>query len=117
LDFHATQLFKAKQEKFESVSEWVQRIQTLGFKFREAGILTLSDKLRNICFIQGLFSDRIQTIFRNQNHDDFDGTAEMALEEVPWYPRERDTRFQVPIPCIERSAKDQVMSAVTVSQN
>jgi hypothetical protein len=59
LDFHATQRFKAKQEKSESVSEWVQRIQTLGSKFREvalmdceederAGIPTLSDKLRNI---------------------------------------------------------------------
>jgi hypothetical protein len=35
LDFHATQLFKAKQEKLVSVSEWVQRIQTSGSKFRE----------------------------------------------------------------------------------
>jgi hypothetical protein len=73
LDFHATQLFRAKQEKSESISEWGQRIQTLGSKFREvalmdcnederAGILALSDKLRNICFLQGLYSDRIQTV-------------------------------------------------------
>jgi hypothetical protein len=71
LDFHAMQLFKAKHEKLGSVSAWVQRIQMLGSKFREvalmdcdederAGILTLSDKLRNICFVQGLFSDRMQ---------------------------------------------------------
>ena len=52
----------------ESVSVWIQRIQKLGSKFREAalqdceqdervGILTLADKLRNICFVQGLYSD------------------------------------------------------------
>jgi hypothetical protein len=27
LDFHANQLFRAKQSKSESVSEWIQRIQ------------------------------------------------------------------------------------------
>lgn len=92
LDFHANQLFQAKQGKTESVSEWVQNIQTLGSKFREvalmdcaeeerAGILTLSDKLRNICFVQGLLSDRIQTIVRSRNHDHFDDIAETALEE------------------------------------
>jgi hypothetical protein len=46
-----------------------------------AGILTLSDKLRNICFVQGLFSDRIQTIVRSRKHEDFDEIAETALEE------------------------------------
>jgi hypothetical protein len=46
-----------------------------------AGILNLSDKLRNICFIQGLHSDRIQTIVRSRNHDHFDDIAETALEE------------------------------------
>jgi hypothetical protein len=83
LDFHANQLFKAKQNKSESVSEWIQRIQTLGSKFREsallncneeerAGILNLSDKLRNICFIQGLYLDRIQTIVCSRNNENFD---------------------------------------------
>jgi hypothetical protein len=72
LDFYANQLFKARQNKSESISEWIPKIQTLGSKFREsalqkcteeerAGIITLADKLRNICFIQGLCSDRIQT--------------------------------------------------------
>jgi len=46
-----------------------------------AGILTLADKLRNICFIQGLYSDRIQTIVRSRNHAGFDDIAETALEE------------------------------------
>jgi hypothetical protein len=92
LDFHANQLFKARQGKSDSISEWIQKIQTLGSKFREAaltdctngeraGILSLSDRLRNICFIQGLSSDRIQTIVRSRNHNDFDDIAETALEE------------------------------------
>jgi hypothetical protein len=91
-DFHANQLFKARQNKSETISEWIQKIQTLGSKFREsalqncteeerAGILTLADKLRNICFIQGLCSDRIQTIVRSRNNESFDDTAETALEE------------------------------------
>jgi len=71
LDFHATQLFGAKQGKNESVSDWIQNIQRLSSKFREAalqdceddertGIVALADKLRNICFVQGVSSDRIQ---------------------------------------------------------
>jgi hypothetical protein len=63
LDFHATQLFGAKQGKSESISEWIQNIQRLSSKFREAalqdceederiGIVALADKLRNICFVR-----------------------------------------------------------------
>ena len=37
--------------------------------------------LRNICFVQGLYSDRIQTIVRRRNHSNFDDIAETALEE------------------------------------
>ena len=59
LAFHASQLFSSKQSKSENVCEWIQRVQKLGSKFREAalqdcepderaGILTLADKLRNI---------------------------------------------------------------------
>jgi hypothetical protein len=40
--------------------------------------LDLSDRLRNICFVQGLGSDRIQTIVRSRN---FDEIAETALVE------------------------------------
>jgi hypothetical protein len=92
LDFHANQLFSTKQGKSETVAEWIQKVQKLGSKFREAalqdcesdekaGILTLTDKLRNICFIQGLHSDRIQTIVRSRNYSTFDEVAETALEE------------------------------------
>jgi hypothetical protein len=43
------------------------------------GILDLSDKPRNIHFIQGLSSDGIQTIVRGRNWRDFDETAGTAL--------------------------------------
>lgn len=92
LDFHASQLFKANQGKDENVTDWIQRIQTLGSQFREAallncrdsareGILDLADRLRNICFVQGLASDRIQTIVRSRNYQTFDDIAETALSE------------------------------------
>ena len=92
LDFHASQLFKAKQGKDERVTHWIHNIQTLGSQFREAallncndgareGILDLADRLRNICFIQGLASDRIQTIVRSRNYQTFDEIAETALVE------------------------------------
>ena len=59
LDFHASQLFKARQGKDEKVADWIHKIQTLGSQLREAallncregaqeGILDLSDRLRNI---------------------------------------------------------------------
>jgi hypothetical protein len=84
-------LFKARQEKTDNVSDWIQKIQNLGLKFREAaltdctaeerqGILT-SDWLRNICFAQRLLSDRIQTIVHSRNQDDFNEIAETALEK------------------------------------
>ena len=92
LDFHATQLFGAKQGKNENISEWIQNIQRLSSKFREAalqdcedderiGIVALADKLRNICFVQGISSDRVQTIVRSRNASTFDEIAETALEE------------------------------------
>ena len=92
LDFHASQLFAAKQKKDEKVAEWIQRIQLLGSQFREAallncsegareGILDLSDRLQNICFVQGLGSERIQTIVRSRNYRNFDEIAETALVE------------------------------------
>ena len=92
LDYHANLLFSTKQSRAETVSEWIQRVQKLGSNFREAalqdcepeeraGILTLADKLRNICFVQGLWLDRIQTIVRSRNYVNFDDIAETALEE------------------------------------
>ena len=59
LDYHATQLFGARQGKNDSISEWIQNVQKLSSKFREAalqdceedervGIVALADKLRNM---------------------------------------------------------------------
>jgi hypothetical protein len=85
-------LFGAKQGKNESISEWIQNIQRLSSKFREAalqdceddertGIVALADKLRNMCFVQGISSDMIQTTVRSRNGNTFDEIAETALEE------------------------------------
>jgi hypothetical protein len=38
LDFHANQLFKAKQNRAENVSEWIATIQSLGSKFGESAL-------------------------------------------------------------------------------
>jgi hypothetical protein len=87
-----SQLFKAWQGKDEKMADWIHKIQILGTQFREAallncsegareGTLGLSDRLRNICFIQGLVSDRIQTIVRNRNYQNFDKIAETAVVE------------------------------------
>jgi hypothetical protein len=92
LDFHASQLFKVRQGKDEKVADWIYKIQTLGSHFREVALLNcsagarqvmlgLSDRLRNICFIQRLASDRIQTIVRSSNYQNFDEIAETALVE------------------------------------
>ena len=45
------------------------------------GVLDLSDRLRNICFIQGLASNRIQTIVQSCNYQNFDDIAKTALVE------------------------------------
>ena len=92
MDYHASQLFKVRQGKDEGVTDWIKQIQTLGSQFREAallncsegareGILDLSDRLRNICFIQGLASDRIQTLVRSRSYRYFDEIAETVLVE------------------------------------
>jgi hypothetical protein len=83
---------KLGKGKTKKIAEWIQRIQTLGSQFSESallnysdgareGILHLSDTLRNICFVQGLASDHIQTIVRSRNYCNFDEIAETALVE------------------------------------
>jgi hypothetical protein len=68
LDYHTNQLFSTKQTKVENVSDWIQHIEIWESKFREtafqdhkqeekAGILMLSNRLRNICFVQGLYTE------------------------------------------------------------
>jgi hypothetical protein len=92
LDYQATQLFGTRQGKSDSISGWIQNVQKLSSKFREAalqdceddervGIVALAEKIRNICFVQGIASDRIQTIVRSRNGHTFDEIMERALEE------------------------------------
>ena len=75
--FHAIQLFNARQGKDERVAVWIHKFQNMGSQFREVAlvncrggarevILDLYDRLGNICFIQALASDRIQTIVRSR---------------------------------------------------
>ena len=74
------------------MADWIHKIQTLGSQFYEAallsckegarkGILGLSDRLRNMCFILRLASNQIQTIVRSCNYQNFDEMAETALVE------------------------------------
>jgi hypothetical protein len=97
-----SQLFKARQGKEEKVAGWIQRIQTSESHFRESalldcsegtreGILDLADRLRNICFVHGLASDRIQTIVRSRNYRNFDEIAETALVEESAITSKHDT--------------------------
>lgn len=64
----------------------------MGSKFREsaflncneeehAGILNVSNKFRSICYIQGLYSDRIQVIVYSRNNGNFDDIAETTVKE------------------------------------
>ena len=45
------------------------------------GILTIADRLRNICFVQGLYYDRIQTTVRSRNSDNFYEITETARKK------------------------------------
>jgi hypothetical protein len=107
VDYQASQIFKARQTKDERVTDWIQRIQTLGSKFLEAallncsegateGILDLSDRLRNICFVQELAADRIQTKVRSTNCHNLDQIAETGLVEESAIVLKQD-RYHVPI--------------------
>jgi hypothetical protein len=46
----------------------------------KVGIFTITYKLRNICFVQGLCSNRVQKMVWSRNHDNFDEIAKTATE-------------------------------------
>jgi hypothetical protein len=82
-------LVRAKMKAFPS---GFKTFKVLHSKFREAalqdceddgrvGIVTLADKLRKICFVQGISSDRTQTIVRSKNCNIFHEIVETALEK------------------------------------
>jgi hypothetical protein len=78
--------------KMKSIPSGIKTFKALVQKFRKAalqdceddehvGIVALTDKLRNICFVQGLSSDRIQTIVLSRNDHAFDEIPQTDLEE------------------------------------
>jgi len=99
-----TNFLRQVKVKDESISEWIKKIQALAFQFRKAalmdcsmeeraGILTAADRLRNICFVRGLYSDRIQTIVRIRNSDNFDEIAETdRKKKVLLFQNKTDTK-------------------------
>jgi len=77
LDFYACRMFSARQEKGEGVASWGSRIDELQTELREAakrvckpevllGAIGLINQLGKASFIQGLHSERIQTIVRSR---------------------------------------------------
>jgi len=55
--------------------------------------LTLADKLRNICFVQGLYSDMIHTIIRSRKHSSFDDNRNGARRgQRNFFRKMKDTR-------------------------
>jgi hypothetical protein len=44
LEFHASQLFKARQGEDEKVADWIHKVQTLGSQFREAALLNCRER-------------------------------------------------------------------------
>jgi hypothetical protein len=51
LDFHVNQLFKSRENKGESISEMIQKIKSLGFKFRDAAFLNCNEEEKAGIFI------------------------------------------------------------------
>jgi hypothetical protein len=69
-------MFSARQERNKSVASWGSRIDEMQTELREAakrvckpeellGAVGLINHLGNVCFVQGLNSERIQTIVRS----------------------------------------------------
>lgn len=93
LDFYACRMFSARQERNESVASWGSRIDEMQTELREAakrvckpeellGAVGLINHLGKACFVQGLNSERIQTIVRSRGESILLSQAvEISLEE------------------------------------
>ena len=93
LDFYACKMFSARQEKYESVASWGSRIDEMQTELREAarricrpeeilGAVGLICHLGKACFVQGLNSERIQTIVRSRGESiSLSQAVEISLEE------------------------------------
>jgi hypothetical protein len=76
-DFYACKMCSVRQEKNESIAYWGSRIDEMQTELREAarricrpeeilGAVGLICHLGKACFVQGLNSERIQTIVRSR---------------------------------------------------
>jgi hypothetical protein len=86
-------MFSARQEKGESVTSWGSRIDEMQTELREAarrvckpeeiqGAVGLIGHLGKACFVQGLQSERIQTVVRSRGESILLSQAvEISLEE------------------------------------
>ena len=77
LDYYACKIFSARQNKNESIASWGNKIAALQTDLREAarrvckpeeilGAIGHINHLGKACFIQGVYSERIQTIVRSR---------------------------------------------------
>ena len=102
LDFYACRMFGARQEKGENTASWGSRIDEMQTELREAarrvckpeeiqGAVGLIGHLGKACFLQGLQSERIQTIFRSRGESILLSQAvELSLEEEGAIPSIRE---------------------------
>jgi hypothetical protein len=93
LDYYACKMFSARQGKSENIASWGNQIDTLQTDLREAarrvckpkelsGAIGLISHLGKACFIQGLYSERIQTVVRSRGDSILLSQAiEISLEE------------------------------------
>jgi hypothetical protein len=82
--------YKFGYKKFRSWITFREEVLLNGSESAKQEILELSVRLRNICLIQGLSSDGIQTTVRSRNCRDFDETIDTALEEERALVSEQD---------------------------
>jgi hypothetical protein len=92
-NFYACKMFSACQEKNESIASWRSRIDEMQTELREAagricrpeeilGAVWLICHLGKACFVQGLNSERIQTIVRSRGESiSLSQAVEASLEE------------------------------------
>jgi hypothetical protein len=93
LDYYACRMFSARQERGKSVASWGSRIDEMQTELWEAarrvckpdkiqGAVGLIGHLGKACFVQGLQSERIQTIVRSRGESVLLSQAvEISLEE------------------------------------
>jgi len=93
LDYNACKMFSARQGKNESIASWRNRIDELRTYLKEAarwvskpeeilGAIGLINHLGKVCFIQGSYSEHIQTIVRSRGELILLSQAiEISLEE------------------------------------